>query len=81
MSNMDRVVSRMERAGGALSEAVDIAEQIRTSADYVDAIVKVNVALGDLRRAGVRLANGEDEREVMTKLREQLAEVGAKVGR
>jgi hypothetical protein len=74
MSNIDRVISRLERAGGAVTEAIQIAETISTHPPFTNRMVSLNIALGDLRRAGVRLSNGEDPDAVMETLNEHLRE-------
>lgn len=79
---VDRVILRIERAGGDISEAVGLAErQPGISPDLIDRMVKVNVALGDLRSAAVKLSNGEDLESVMARFDAQFADLASKRGR
>lgn len=82
MSLIDRVVTKIERAGGEISEAVGIAERNPgVDPGLIDRIVKVNVALGDLRAAAVKISLGGDPAEVLAALDEQLLDLIIKRGR
>jgi hypothetical protein len=72
MKNGERVLTRLERAGGALSEAVQLIESQDPA--LANLIVSVNVSLGDLRRALVRLEGGQDPDDVHRDLQRQLRE-------
>lgn len=70
MKNSERILSRLEKAGGAVSEAI----QMVKDPSLANMMTSVNIALSDLRRAVVRLQNGEDAADVRRDLREQLTE-------
>lgn len=72
--NIENVITRLERAGGAMSEASQVAEQVRADPEFVSQMVLVNIALGDLRSAAVKIANGEDPGAVVERLKGQLRE-------
>lgn len=67
---------RIERAGGAMSEGVKFAENApELPPPLVNALVDVNIAIGDARRAAVRIEQGEDADVVTRELREQQREL------
>jgi hypothetical protein len=58
MRNTDRILTRLERAGGALSEAVQITNE--GSPPLANLMTSINIAVADLRRAVIRIQKGED---------------------
>lgn len=74
MRSIEPIITRLERAGGAVSEAVERAERSCVSAPVVNKLVSINIALGDARRALVRLEHGDDPDEVSRDLEQLLRE-------
>lgn len=57
----DSILIRLERAGGALTEASTLLAQAGAEAIPLNnALRNVNIMVGDLRRAVVRTQNGDD---------------------
>jgi hypothetical protein len=66
----EAVITRMERAGGALSEAIER----EPTGPLRNSITTVNMMIGDLRRAAVRIERGESAEEVCHELDRTWAE-------
>jgi hypothetical protein len=60
----EAVITRLERAGGDLSEAIERSP----TGPMRNSITTVNIMIGDLRRAAVRIENGESAEEVCREL-------------
>jgi hypothetical protein len=60
----EAVITRLERAGGALTGAIER----QPTGELRNAMTTVNVMLGDLRRAAVRIESGESAEEVCHEL-------------
>lgn len=73
MNKIDRIISKLEHAGGNLSEAAQLVNEL-TIPHVANLIASVNVSTGDLRRAMVRINNGEDIETVRRELEMQLRE-------
>jgi hypothetical protein len=65
---IDSTIIRLERAGGNMSEAI---ERVPTSI-IRNQMTTVNILIGDLRRAMVRLSNGEAVDQIEKDLMEHL---------
>lgn len=65
----DSVIIRLERAGGALTEASSLLAQAGAEAIPLNnALRNVNIMVGDLRRAVVRTQNGDDLEDITNDL-------------
>lgn len=74
---VESIIIRLERAGGALSEADKLAYQSGgIPGPLADRIAKVNIAVSDLRRAIVRYEHGEAIGPILNRLDAQMKEVG-----
>lgn len=73
MRGNDRVINRLEIAGAALSEAIQLSESVApTMKPLADPLARLNVGLGDARQAARSLDQGDNAEAVITKLRDQL---------
>lgn len=74
----DRIIIRLERAGGELSEAAQLLAGTGPHADLIKlgkSIRNVNIMVADLRAAIVRLQNGDDFADIMRDLESKWADL------
>lgn len=76
--NAERIIRRLERAGGELTECRQLLVREGTSGiPLATAINEVNIRLADLRRAAIRIESGEDPKYVVDEYRAKWAEEGS----
>jgi hypothetical protein len=74
--DLNSLLTRLERAGGDLSEAVGYANRApEINPVLANLLVNVNIAIGDIRRAVVRVEHGDDQGETIAELRERQREL------
>lgn len=72
MNRSDQIITRLERAGGAVSEAVQLANE--ANPPLANLFASVNIAISDCRRAVVRIQNSDDADQVRRDLERTLRE-------